>query len=90
MNMNINIKTLIIVIIIEFIALTALVRCTSEQENNMTEPRYIKTNSIGCSQYIFKGDVFWKCPEELKISSVEQTISKSTELQPVFYPKHTK
>lgn len=57
----------------------------SEQRNyirNMTEPKLIKTNSIGCSQYYFKNDVFWRCPKELHINSIVETNSKISEAQP--------
>lgn len=49
---------------------------------NMTEPKFIKTNSIGCSQYYFKNDVFWRCPKELNITSIVETNSKMAEIQP--------
>lgn len=58
----------------------------SEQRNyirNMTEPKLIQTNDLGCSLYQFKSDFYWTCPKELNINSIEQVSSKTKVLQPV-------
>lgn len=39
-------------------------------------PVPIDKNSIGCTKYKYYHDVFWKCPVELGISSVEETRPK--------------
>lgn len=51
------------------------------------KPRLIDTNSLGCSKYLYKGSVYWTCPEELNINSIEVSYSSGkttrTELEPV-------
>ena len=75
-------------IIILFLEFSYIYHKESERRNyirNMTEPRLIQTNGLGCSQYQFKYDVYWKCPKELNINSIEQINSKSRVLQPVIH-----
>ena len=80
-------KILAMILVVEIILVVFLMDRAHQRENNMTEPRFIKTNQLGCSQYVFKGDVFWKCPKELQITGIEQSNSKTTEIQPVFSEK---
>lgn len=82
-----KIVILCLILVIELSIVMALADKAKRDKNNMTEPQFIRTNSLGCSQYVFKGDVFWKCPKELGISSIEETNSKVTEIQPVFVEK---
>lgn len=51
------------------------------------KPRLLDTNSLGCSKYRYKGSVYWSCPKEININSIEVSYSNGkttrTELEPV-------
>ena len=79
------ISMLIIAISIWFLAYLAY-NSYQDQMNkveNITTPLLLRTNDLGCSQYRFKHTIYWTCPKELNINSIEQTVSKTTEIQPV-------
>jgi hypothetical protein len=66
--------TIISIAIVMFYSLLAFLSSTTsaKQERNKDRLIQIETNSIGCIKYSYNGDVFWKCPVNSGISSIEE------------------
>lgn len=47
----------------------------SPRDNNFNQEVYIKSNSLGCSQFQYRGDLFWRCPQGVQAESITTVIT---------------
>lgn len=71
------------------VLITGLVTCSlniNKRANDEFHPKVIRENSIGCVQYSFKGDRYWKCPKELDIDYIEESSTNGKTVSTKQYP----